>query len=174
MTKKLESLFNLPPSDEDFGDEPTLDEAKTFVDNNRSIIDEVDRAIDKIDIALPTVHNLDAGDEELDELAKMAKDRAEDLIDLGMNVEPRFSGVILQTAGVMLGHAISAKTAKMDKKLKMISLQLSKAKLDYQIEKDKAKAAEKSSDPDAPVDGKGIVLDRNELLKHILGKTDDK
>ena len=85
-----------------------------------------------------------------------------------MNVEPRFSGVILQTAGVMLGHAITAKTAKLDKKLKMVQLQLAKAKLDHQIKKD----AGKSADEDEPIDGKGVVLDRNELLKTILGKQD--
>lgn len=81
-----------------------------------------------------------------------------------MNVEPRFSGVILQTAGVMLGHAITAKTAKLDKKLKMVQLQLAKAKLDYQIEKD----AKNANPIDEAVEGQGMVLDRNELLKTIL------
>lgn len=68
----------------------------------------------------------------------------------------------------MLGHAISAKTAKLDKKLRMINLQLQKAKLDHQIKKDAGKA----QDEEDPLDGKGVVLDRNELLKHILGKQD--
>jgi len=85
---------------------------------------------------------------------------------LGMNVEPRFSGVILQTAGVMLGHAITAKTAKMDKKLRMISLQLQKARLDHQISKDKKDPVEEA------IEGQGVVLDRNELLKSILAKKD--
>jgi hypothetical protein len=88
------------------------------------------------------------------------------MVDLGMNVDPRFSGVILQTASTMLGHAITAKTAKMDKKLKMIQLQLQKAKLDQQIKKDAGKA----KDDEEPIDGKGMVLDRNELLKQILNK----
>ena len=162
MTKKLESLFNLPSSD------ATPEESRQVIEENRGIITEVDLAIDKIDIALPTVRDLETGDNELDELAKLAQDKAEDLIDLGMNVEPRFSGVILQTAGVMLGHAITAKTAKLDKKLKMVQLQLAKAKLDYQIEKDN-----KNSNPaEEAIDGKGVVLDRNELLKTILGKKD--
>ena len=164
MTKKLEELFNLPPTTD--LDDPSAEEATDFVNENRSLIAEVDLAIDKIDIALPTVRDLDTADEELDELAKLAKDKAEDLIDLGMNVEPRFSGVILQTAGVMLGHAITAKTAKLDKKLRMINLQLQKAKLDHQVKKDAGKA----QDEDEPIDGKGVVLDRNELLKQILGK----
>lgn len=162
MTKKLEELFNLPSSD------VTPEETEHTIAENREIITEVDLAIDKIDLALPTVRDLDTADSELDELAKLAQDKAEDLMDLGMNVEPRFSGVILQTAGVLLGHAITAKTAKLDKKLKMIQLQLAKAKLDHQVKKDAGKA----QDEDEPIDGKGVILDRNELLKTILGKQD--
>lgn len=167
MTKKLEELFNLPL--QDGTPDPTVDESTSFVNENRELITEVDLAIDKIDAALPTVRDLETGDNELDELAKLAQSKAEDLIDLGMNVEPRFSGVILQTAGVMLGHAITAKTAKLDKKLKMVQLQLAKAKLDHQIKKDAGKA----QDEEEPIDGKGMVLDRNELLKTILGKKDN-
>jgi len=63
-----------------------------------------------------------------------------------------------------LGHSITAKTAKMDKKLKMIQLQLNKAKLDHQIAKDN------NREEDEPVDGRGMVLDRNALLDQILGK----
>jgi hypothetical protein len=166
MTKKLESLFDLAPADDSV--EVSIEQTKNIIEENRDLITEVDAAIDKIDIALPTVRDLDTADDELDELAKLAKDKAEDLIDLGMNVEPRFSGVILQTAGVMLGHAITAKTAKLDKKLRMINLQLQKAKLDHQIKKD----AGKTTDEDEPIDGQGVVLDRNELLKSILAKKD--
>ena len=167
MTKKLESLFNLPPTTDD---DPTVEESKEFIEKNRDVILNIDSAIDKIDSALPTVRDLETGDDELDELARLAQSKAEDLIDLGMNVEPRFSGVILQTAGVMLGHAITAKTAKLDKKLKMVQLQLAKAKHDHQVKKDAGKAQDAE---DEPIDGKGVVLDRNELLKTILGKRDN-
>jgi hypothetical protein len=112
------------------------------------------------------VRDLDAGDAELDELADLAKNKFEDLMDLGMNVDPRFGGVIFQTAGTLLGHAITAKTAKMDKKLKMINLQLQKARLDHQISKDKKDPAEEA------IEGQGMILDRNELLKQILDKKD--
>lgn len=158
MTKKLEELFNLPSVD------ATPEETEQTIAENRELITEVDRAIDKIDAALPTVRDLETGDSELDELATLAKEKAEDLIDLGMNVEPRFSGVILQTAGMLLGHAITAKTAKLDKKLKMVQLQLAKAKLDHQIKKDAGTPEEQA------IEGHGIVLDRNELLKTILAK----
>ena len=158
MTKKLEALFNLPSPD------ATPEESQQTIAENRELITEVDLAIDKIDAALPTVRDLETGDTELDELASLAKTKAEDLIDLGMNVEPRFSGVILQTAGMLLGHAITAKTAKLDKKLRMVQLQLQKARLDHQIRKDAGTPEEQA------IEGQGMVLDRNELLKQILNK----
>ena len=161
MTKKLEELFNLPPADATPED---LAEQEQLIAENQTIIKEVDLAIDKIDAALPTVRDLETGDNELDELASLAKEKAEDLIDLGMNVEPRFSGVILQTAGVMLGHAITAKTAKLDKKLRMVDLQLKKMRLDHQMKQDGAKPGE------AAIEGEGVVLDRNALLAQIMNK----
>jgi hypothetical protein len=164
MTKQLETLLNLPTSTQD---ETTTQEALEFIKENQEVIAEVDNAISKIDAALPLVRDLETGDAELDELAALAKEKAQDLMDLGMNIDPRFAGVIMQTAGVMLGHSITAKTAKMDKKLRMINLQLAKARLDHQIKKD---AKSGSADEEEPIDGKGIVLDRNELLKQILNK----
>lgn len=168
MTRKLEETFNLPGYIDDNSGK-TTDEIQAVIEENRDIITQVDAAIDKIDAALPYVKDLDRADEELDELAKLAKDKAEDLIDLGMNVDPRFAGVILQTAGTLLGHSITAKTAKMDKKLKQIQLQLAKAKHDHQVKKDAAKL---EPEEDA-IDGKGLVLDRNALLDQILGKKRD-
>lgn len=169
MTKKLEETFNLAPSNTDDDGGKTTDDIRSVIEENRDIITQVDDAIDKIDAALPYVKDLDRADEELDELAKLAKEKAEDLIDLGMNVDPRFAGVILQTASTLLGHSITAKTAKMDKKLKQIQLQLAKAKHDHQVKKDAAKL---EPEEDA-IDGKGLVLDRNALLDQILGKKRD-
>ena len=163
MTKKLEELFNLPEIPAD----AVPDTESTFhsIEENQAILQDVSDAINKIDIALPTVRDLDASDQEMDDLAKLATEKFEDLMDLGMNMDPRFGGVVFQTAGTLLGHAITAKTAKMDKKLRMVSLQLQKARLDHQVKKDAGKAAE-----DDTVDGQGIVLDRNALLDQILQK----
>lgn len=158
MTKKLSDLFDLP----EIANAVEPNEVLQTIENNKETIAQVDEAIDKIDAALPMVRDLDATDQELDELSTLAKDKFNDLMDLGMNMDPRFGGVVFQTAGTLLGHAITAKTAKMDKKLRMIQLQLQKARLDHQISKD---------DPEGkPIDGQGIVLDRNQLLEQILQK----
>ena len=163
MTQKLSELFNLPPAEE-----VTAEEAEHTIEENREMIAAVDTAIDKIDQALPFVNDLDTSDKELDELSDLAKEKFQDLIDLGMNVEARFSGHILATAGTLLGHAITAKQAKLDKKLRMVDLQLKKARLDLQI-----KQAEEKNDGERLIeaeDGQGVVIDRNELLKQILNK----
>ena len=75
---------------------------------------------------MPLVRGLDVTEAEMDELANLAKEKFNDLMDLGMNMEARFSGTVFQTAGVLLGHAITAKQDKLDKKLSMIDLQLKK------------------------------------------------
>ena len=169
MTKKLENLFDLPvdivtgsgdSSVKALHDTEISLQAKQEIQEQRNIIAQVDDAIDKIDTALPTVRDLEASDQEMDELAVLAKDKFEDLMELGMNMDPRFGGQVFQTAGTLLGHAITAKTAKMDKKLRMVQLQLQKAKLDHQTSKD--------APEDTAVDGQGVVLDRNALLDQIL------
>jgi hypothetical protein len=164
MTQKLSELFNLPPTT----DETTVDSVEQTIEDNREMIEAVDLAIDKIDAALPMVDDLDTSDKELDELSDLAKDKFQDLMDLGMNVEARFSGHILATAGTLLGHAITAKQAKLDKKLRMVDLQLKKARLDLQIAQ-----ADKKTDGDKIVDaenGQGVIIDRNELLRQLLDK----
>ena len=158
MTKKLEELFDLPGVD-------TTEEPLEQIEQRKEMLTDADAIIDRINLALPQVHELDSADEELDELAKLAKDKFEDLMDLGMNVEARFSGSILQTAGVLLGHAITAKQAKIDKKLKMVDLQLKKLRLDQT-------AAKEGAGP-KQIDGQAVILDRNELLKQILAESKD-
>lgn len=160
MTKKLEELFNLPEANS--GD---TSDTESDIEQKKELIASAENIIDRIDRALPEVRELDTADEELDELAKLAKDKFEDLMDLGMNVEARYSGQILQTAGILLGHALTAKQAKIDKKLRMVDLQLKKMRLDQ--------AAAKEGNGPAPLEGQAVVLDRNELLKQILNERKD-
>ena len=161
MTKKLEQLFDLPPIEDTTDVAENIDEQRTELANAESIIDRIDQA-------LPQVHDLDGADQELDELSNLAKQKFEDLMDLGMNVEARYSGTILQTAGVLLGHAITAKQAKIDKKLRTVDLQLKKLRLDQ------AAAKTDGAEAGKPVDGQAVVLDRNELLRQILSQGKDQ
>lgn len=151
MTDQLIELFNLPEQEK-------TTKIKTEVNESRSLLCDIDQAIDKIDQALPTVTNLDSSDQELDELADLAREKFQDLMDLGFNVDSRFAGEIFSVASNMLGHAITARTAKLNKKLRVVELQLKKARLDQQASSD---------EPELPV-GQGQVLSRNELLEKLL------
>jgi len=152
MTRKLEELFDLPPTHEE------VDTAVPALPTNRETLRTLDETIDKIDAALPDVRGLDATDQEMDELAGLATGSYKDLIDLGMQVDSRFAAEIFSVASNMLGHAITAKTAKLDKKLKMIDLQLKKMRLDQTANKD----------PEATQTAHGMVLSRNDLLERLI------
>ena len=159
MTKRLEELFEFDKLES--AEEP---EAPALtVEQTRAAIVAIDTNIDKIDLALPAVRDLDASDRELDELADLAKQSYQDLSDLGMNVDSRFAAELFAVAGTMLGHALTAKTTKLNKKLKMIDLQLKKARLDQQ-----------APDSEQLPTAEGQILSRNDLLERLIGSRDQK
>jgi hypothetical protein len=155
MTKKLSELFDLPV------DDSTQNESVVEQIQAEIVTQEAYNTLEKIEIALPQVRGLEASDTEMDELASLATSSYKELMDLGMQVDSRFASEIFNSASSMLGHAITAKTAKINKKLKMLDLQLKKAQLDQKIN---SKTEEIESTPL----GEGSLLDRNELLKTIL------
>jgi len=186
MTKQLEQLFNLSGDLDDGGDaENTVTHAGEDFGSEYPTTDEIDMALDiadKIDKALPTVKGMAADDADFDEYARKAMDTYDKLVDLGMNVDDRSAGPIFAVASTMMTNAINAKTAKLDKKLKMIDLQLKKANLDLkvQLEQNKKDAAALAAKNAASVGGEVldaasgvIVSDRNTLLKEIMAQVRD-
>lgn len=160
MTKKLEDLFELASSDDNDLAIPLPEITKEVTGNALS-------NLEKIENALPQVKGLEEADSELDELAELATNSYKDLVDLGMQVESRFSSEIFNAASSFLGHAINAKTAKINKKLKQLDLQMKKAQLD-------AKLASKTEEVESTPLGEGQALDRNELLKLLANKNEQK
>ena len=155
MTKKLAELFDLP-TDQDTQHEDLFHKAEIDIITEESLSN-----LEKIENALPQVRGLEASDTEMDELASLATSSYKELMDLGMQVDSRFASEIFNSASSMLGHAITAKTAKINKKLKMLDLQLKKAGLDQKLQ---SKTEEIENTPL----GEGSMVDRNELLKTIL------
>ena len=155
MTKKLEEILNLPESKKII----KASEKAAPPPKPESFLRDVSE-FDKISAALPQVKGLgDIADGELDELAKKAVDAYDDIMDLGMNVEARYSSRLFEVASSMLKNAIDAKSAKLDKKLKMIELQLKKAKLDQDAN---------SGDDSVSLHGDGVIItDRNSLLEKL-------
>jgi hypothetical protein len=153
MTKKLEELLNLPESKKVI----KKAEKEQVVQQAQPLLRDISE-FDKIAAALPQVKGLgDVSDSEFDALAQRATDAFDDLIDLGMNVEARYSGRIFEVAGTMLKNAIDAKAAKIDKKLKMVELQLKKQKLDQE-----------TPDDSIDISGSGVIVsDRNSLIEKL-------
>lgn len=164
ISTKLEEEFDLAPismdDDDDIEDDEVEPETPTTLIQTPTTIERY-KELDKIEEALPQVFGLNSTDDELDELAKYAIKAHQDLMDLSMNIEQRFAGEVASAAGNMLGHAIAARTNKIKKKLDMINLQIKKQVADHKT---------KSVDEPEELQG-GTVLDRNELLAHLLDKS---
>ena len=173
MTKKLEEILNLPNVKEAFANVDKKEQARANKDKTREVQKNVDprtakaleatyAEFDKIEKALPQVKGLgELSDLELDKLAVEAEESYKNLMDLGMNVDSRYSGRIFEVASTMLRNAIDAKSSKIDKKLKMVELQLKKMKLDK----------DGGSDTSEAVESEGFVIsDRNELMKKLMKK----
>jgi hypothetical protein len=167
MTRKLEDLLNLPASKEYINEQ---EKSSSTIDS--TIVAEQERTLrdieefDKIAQALPAVKGLgELADRELNEVADKAMAAYEDLMDLGMNVESRYSGRVFEVAGNMLRTNLDAKIAKLNNKLKMVELQLKKQKLD----------SDTVGDPSGFTEGAGyVVTDRNSLLERLKGLDKDK
>lgn len=157
MTKKLEELFNLDEAKSETVEPEVTVEAPKH-EEIKSIEQQL-QAVQEITRGLPQIKELnELDDKELDHLATKAEQAYDDLMDLGMNVEVRYSGRIFEVASSMMGNAIAAKTAKIDKKLKAVDLQLKKLKIDN----------DNNTDPNDVINGQGYVItDRNELLKKL-------
>jgi hypothetical protein len=156
MTKKLEELFNLLESETI---DPVESADQTPIEPPVLSLQEKLEEFDKISAALPRVKGLgDISDSELDALANKAEKAYDDLMDLGMNVEARYGSRMFEVAGNMLGQAIAAKSAKIDKKLKMVELQLKK----YAVDKKNG-----DTTPTEIHAQDAIVMDRNSLLEKL-------
>jgi hypothetical protein len=153
MTNRLEEVLNLPPSEEPIIEPETVATVQVPVISLQEKLEE----FDKIAAALPRVQGLgDMADNELDSLAAKAEQAYDDLMDLGMNVEARYGSRIFEVATNMLNAAITAKTNKIDKKLKMVDLQLKKLAIDKKHGKEDS------------VEGEGYILtDRNSILEKL-------
>ena len=162
MNKKIEDVFDLPPMESQTNSSYPTDEEEQDTGLNLIKMQEQLDVADKIDKALPMVRDLETLDSDMDKYADKAMHAFQDLMDLGQNVEDRHAAGIFDTASKMMTNAITAKTAKMDKKLKMVQLQLQKAKLDQQLVK--------SSDGDTPLQGEAEELDRNSLINAVIEK----
>jgi hypothetical protein len=176
MTRKLESVFNLPEITED-QTATEIVEQETGMSTEQ--MQELMATADKIDAALPQVGGLDSIDADFDRYAALAIEAFEDLMDLSKNVEDRHTADIANAASSMLGNALTAKTNKANRKLETVKQQINKAKLEH--EKKKLRYLEqrhlKKETLDDPIESEGTVIGtRADLIRDMLAelKNEDK
>lgn len=143
--EKLEEILDLPNMENLEPIEPNSEEIAEALQNAKNL----EKEFEKLD-------HYDQHDNEMDQLADMAIQAHQDLQQLGMNVEVRHAGEIFTSSSQMLKIAVDAKNLKVEKKLKLLKLQLEKMRMD------------RSTDNGQPViAGTAIALDRNEILKQL-------
>jgi hypothetical protein len=143
MTRKLEELFDLPEISTEDVTKEDIKQALT--------------AANDIELALPTEPE-NRTDVELDDLTNRAMESFDNLMSLGMNVEARFSAPIFDSASKMLGHAVTAKLGKAQKKLKETELKMRLMK---------QQASDKKDEGNGAIQVEAHVWDRNELIKNL-------
>ena len=115
---QLEETFDLPSLDD-------LSEK----DNDLSMEESLSKAKQ-----LATTHKeqdyFELHDTEMDEIADLAVEYAKDLHDLGMNVDVKNAGEIFSASASMFKIAVDARHLKMDKRLKLMKLELDRIKMD--------------------------------------------
>jgi hypothetical protein len=175
MTQKLSETFNLPPiEDISFNFD---DDENEIVPSSEEVIEELKKTIAtqsttmnmsmKVDAALPMVMGLEEIDKEMDEYAKRAISAFDDAVDLSKNVDDRNAAALLDSASRMLSAAITAKQTKLDRKIKMIELQMRKDRLDMDNRKvDHVIKKGMPQDPDE-MDGR-VIGNRTYMLADIL------
>lgn len=153
MNKKLESLFDLPEvetvPEQIERPEPSIPELRSTLDMSK-----------RIDNALTEVADMEDVNKDLDNLAQKAEEAFDQLMHLGSNMDDRNSGKIFEVAATMLKNAVDAKTAKLEKKLRVVELQMRKERLD--------RDAGKAAGANGPVVDAVMVSDRKALLEQVM------
>lgn len=170
MSKKIEELFNMSEEETDNNSVPQVKDDEMGLDLSK--LQETLDTADKIDQALPAVKDLELLDRDMDEYANTAMEAFKDLMDLGNNVEDRHAAGVFEVAKNMMSNAITAKQAKLDKKLKMIDMQMKKRKLDLEEKKVELQIAKMQEKEDGfeGIDGTAEVFDRSSLINDIVNK----
>lgn len=169
MTKKLEEVFGFSPESDDESDNTELNNTIDAGVNIEPVVAEeiqtaqavIDMA-SRIDTALPTVTDMASAERELDNLAEKAEGQSERLMDLGFNVDDRNAGKVFEVGATLLKVAVDARVSKLEKKLKMVELQLRKAKLDQSGDKEETNIIDAESST--------TLANRNDLVQAILNR----
>jgi hypothetical protein len=103
------------------------------------------------------IDHFETHETEMDEISELALEYSKTIYELGMSGEARMAAEIFNASATMLKISMDARQQKLEKKLKLMKLEMDQMKFD------KAN----SKEPDEPEVGNVKVLDRNELLSML-------
>lgn len=181
MTQGLDNLLNLPSMEEILKEKGVLPKVENEINPDEFVSEEetdnellrtvemAQQAQKRLDMVEGTDHS-----EAMDKLHAETLKHAQDLMDLGFNIDlPRARG-IFEVAANMYGRAIEAKNAKRDAQLKAMKLALDQRKLD--LEEKKLKLDYPESEQNKTIIGNGTIIkeDRNELIKRLRAERENK
>lgn len=143
----IDKLLNLKTNE---GQQMTEFDTEDSVKKVTDLVKQMSNS-EKVDQALFMVTGLEKHDIEMNSVASEAYRSYQELMSLGMNTPVAHAAKIFDAANNMLRLVLEANMSKVDKKLKIIDMQLKKSKLDNQNDSQNA----------------GIGLDRNDIIKAI-------
>lgn len=132
MTRKLEDELNIPATYEDDHfehDDVDIDSREQAINTANAIMSSLSTS-EKIDAALPSISGLEVHDREMDDISKRAIDAYDELVHLGRASPVMYSCKVYEVAGQVLKTAMDARDSKINKKIKLLELQMKKMKLD--------------------------------------------
>ena len=179
MTQGIERLLDLPSMEDILREKGALpqnmslevtEEEQEYENIPDSALMRTVELAQQAQARLDMVEGKDHAD-AMDKLYNETLKHAQDLMDLGFNIDvPRARGVF-EVATMMYGRSIEAKNSKRDAQLRSMKLALEQRKLDLDEKKLKAQLGETITEPKT-IDGEATVIreDRNELIKRLREK----
>ncbi len=110
-------------------------------------------------------------DKEMDDIIEVAMTAHKDLIDIGMNMEPKNAGELLNPAMKALDIALKASQSKIDARVKIERVNIERDKVDYETKKN-VEEGEVAEDDVEKLSGKPYTATREEVLAKLRGKTE--
>lgn len=182
--KKLNEVFDLPEDDDNEENNDDNNETSEEINNIEIRKNEyglydyesLSPVLSKADEISNEIKKTATSDTEFDELSRRSIEVFETLVDIGQNIEDRHVADIFDVASKMMTNSISAKTHKMERKLKALNLEIQNRKVDIENRKLEQRIQERRERGDAakPIEGNSeqIEINRDELIKKLLQQKD--
>ncbi len=172
MSRTIQEALDLPTLEDllkgpqETDDDDALTEEQMMEAEANADVDALTTALGSNIVARPDPDAEEAKDhaENTDDIFGQTLQHAQDLMDLGYNVDTRSAGRIFETAANMYKIALDAKNSKRDAQLKNMKLKLENEKL-------KAMIRQKSGESGEIIEQEAVVMaDRNDLIKKLRAK----